>query len=157
MEKAGGADKDVGNIRVALGSFEVPAAVGKPRRDDLLFEADEFGEPAVARNLLDVRPDLVGRRIFARPVVVGLERKLVLTGQNVDKETGKGVVPPGPADFAGLFVNGEINARALQGFGHEQARDARAGDDNPKFPISHQAPSPSSGTCNDNLEIRDTP
>ena len=117
VEKAGGADKDVGNIRVALGSFEVPAAVGKPHRDDLLFEADEFGEPAVTRNLLDVRPDLVGRRIFARPVVVGLERKLVLTGQNVDKETGKGVVPPGPADFTGLFVNGEINARALQGLG----------------------------------------
>src|SRR6266496_2720189 len=28
VEKAGGADEDIGDIRVALGGFEVPAAVG---------------------------------------------------------------------------------------------------------------------------------
>jgi hypothetical protein len=100
MEKASGADEDVGNIRVALGRLEVPTTGSKPRRDDLLIEADEFCELTIARNLLEVGPDLGGRRIFARPIVVGLERKLVLTRQDIDKKTGKGVVPPGPADLA---------------------------------------------------------
>jgi hypothetical protein len=78
VKEAGGADEDVGNIRLASGGIDVPAAVGEPRRDDLLVEADEFGQAAVTRDLFDVGPDLGGRRIFARPVVVGLERKLVL-------------------------------------------------------------------------------
>ena len=97
--------------RVALGRLDVPATVGEPRCDDLLVEADEFGEAAVARDLFDIGPDLGGRRIFARPVVVRLERKFVLTRQDIDKEAGKGVVPPGPADLAGLFIDGEIDAR----------------------------------------------
>ena len=57
--------------------------------------------------------------------------------QDIDEETGKGVVPPGSSDIAGLFVDGEIDPGALQDLGHEQPRHARAGDDNPKFAISH--------------------
>jgi hypothetical protein len=68
-----------------------------------------------------------------------LEWNLVLTGQDIDKKTGKGVVAPGPADFAGLFVDGKIDPGTLQGLGHEQAGDACTGDDNPKFSISHHA------------------
>jgi hypothetical protein len=63
----------------------------------------------------------------------------VLTGQDIDKKTGKGVVAPGPADFASLFVDGEIDPGTLQGLGHEPAGDACTGDDNPKFSISHHA------------------
>jgi hypothetical protein len=37
----------------------------------------------------------------------------------------------------GLFINREIDLGALQRLGHEQPRHARAGDDNPKFAISH--------------------
>ena len=33
----------------------------------------------VARDLFDIGPDLGRRRVLARPVVVGLERELVLT------------------------------------------------------------------------------
>ena len=99
----------------------------------------KFGQTAVARHLLDVGPDLGGRCIFARPVVIGLERKLVLARQDIDKEAGKGVVPPGTADFAGLFVNDETDPGALQCLGHEQPRHPRTGDDNTKILISHPA------------------
>ena len=78
VQKPGGADEDIGNISASLGGLDVPAAVGKPSLDDLLVEADEFGEAAIARDLLDIGPDLGGRRVFARPIVVRLERKLVL-------------------------------------------------------------------------------
>jgi len=100
MEKAGGADEHIRHIGVALGGFEVPASVGKPRCRDLLVEADEFLEAAIVRDLFDVGPDLLGRRIFARPVVVGLERKLVLPRQHIDKEAGKLFVAPGSATSA---------------------------------------------------------
>ena len=103
MEKAGCTDKDVGNLGVALGRLEAPTTVGKPRSDDLLVEADELGQSPVVRNLLDVGPDLGGGRIFARPVVVGLERKLVLTGQDIDKRPGKVLsrqVPPTSLAFS---------------------------------------------------------
>src|SRR5262249_10132940 len=78
-----------------------------------------------------------GRRVFARPIVVGLEGKLVLPRQDIDEEAGKGVVPPSPTDLAGLLIDGEIDPGTLQCFGHEQPRHARAGDDNPEFAISH--------------------
>src|SRR6266851_3797840 len=139
VEKTGRADENIGDIGVALGGLEVPATVGEPRRDDFLVEADEFAEAAVARDLFDVGPDLGRRRIFARPAVVRLEWKLVLARQDIDEKAGKGIVAPGPADLAGLFIDGEINARALQRLGHEQPRHARPGDDNPKSPISHHA------------------
>jgi hypothetical protein len=139
VQKTRRADEDVGDIGVAFGRLEVPTTVGEPRRDDLLLEVDEFGEAAVTRDLLNVGPDLGGRRILARPIVVGLERKLVLTRQDIVEETGKSVVSPGPADIAGLFVDGEIDPGALQRLGHEQPRHARAGDDNPKSSISHYA------------------
>src|SRR5690242_9038276 len=57
VEKAGRADENVCNVRVAFGRLDVPATIGEPRCDDLLFEADEFGEAAVARHLFDVGPD----------------------------------------------------------------------------------------------------
>ena len=78
MEKAGGTDENIHNVRVAPGRLDVPTTVGEPRRDDLLVEADEFGQAAVTRDLFDVGPDLLGRRVFARPVVVRLEWKLLL-------------------------------------------------------------------------------
>jgi hypothetical protein len=137
VQKAGRANENIRNVRVAFGRLDVPATVGEPRRHDLLVEADEFCEAAVARHLLDVGPDFGGRRIFARPVIVWLERKLVLSREDVDKEAGEGIVPPGAPDFAGLFINREIDPGALQRLGHEQPRDARAGDDNPKFAVSH--------------------
>jgi len=119
VEKAGGADEDIGDIGVAIGRLEVPTTLGKPRRDDLLVEVNVFGEAAVACDLLDIGPDLGGRRVLARPVVIGLERKLVLTRQDIDEKTWKGVVAPGPTDIAGLFVDGEIDPGALQHLGHE--------------------------------------
>src|SRR5216683_2414525 len=137
VQKAGGADEKIRNVRVALGGLDVPATAGEPRRDDLLVEANEFGEAAIACDLLDIGPDLGCRRIFARPAVIGLERKLVLTRQHIDEEAWKGVVPPRPADLASLLVYGEIDQGALQRLGHEQTRDARADDHNPKSPISH--------------------
>jgi hypothetical protein len=57
--------------------------------------------------------------------------------EDIDKEAGEGVVPPGAPDLAGLFINCKIDVGALQRLGHEQPRHARAGDDNPKFAISH--------------------
>src|SRR5689334_15545231 len=137
VEKAGRADENIRNIRVAFSRLDVPATVGEPRRHDLLVEADEFCEVAVARHLFDIGPDFGGRRIFARPVVVWLERKLVLAREDVDKEAGEGIVPPGAPNLAGLFINCKIDVGALQRLGHEQPRHARAGDDNPKFTISH--------------------
>jgi len=137
VEKAGRADENIRNVRVAFGRPDVPATVCEPRCDDLFVEADEFGEAAVARDLLDIGPDLGGRRIFARPVVVGLKRKFVLARQDVDKEAGESVVSPGSADLAGLLVDGEIDPGTLQHLGHEQPRHARASDDNAKLAISH--------------------
>src|SRR5207253_9872012 len=54
VEKAGGADENIRDIGVALGGLEVPGTLGEPRRDDFLVEADESGEAAVARDLLDI-------------------------------------------------------------------------------------------------------
>src|SRR5713226_144386 len=65
VEKAGGADEEIGNIALAAGGFDVPAPVAEARGDDLFVEADKAGEAAVARHLLDVGPDLLGRRVFA--------------------------------------------------------------------------------------------
>jgi hypothetical protein len=65
-----------------------------------------------------------------------------LARQDIDEEAGKGVVPPGSADLAGLFVDGEIDPGALQRLGHEQPRHARARNNNPKFSISHPPTSP---------------
>jgi hypothetical protein len=113
VQKTRGADEDVGDIPLALGGIDVPAAIGEPRGDDLLVEADEFGKPAIVRDLFDIGPDLGGGRVFARPAVIGLERKLILTRQDIDEEAGKGVVPPRPADLAGLFIDGEIDTGAL--------------------------------------------
>jgi hypothetical protein len=65
VEKARGTDEDVGNIGVTFGRLKVPTTLGEPRRDDLLVEVDAFGEATVASDLLDVGPDLGGRRILA--------------------------------------------------------------------------------------------
>jgi hypothetical protein len=62
-----------------------------------------------------------------------------LPRQDIDEEAGEGVVPPGPADFAGFLIDHEVDPGTLQRLGHEQPRDAGAGDDNPKFPIRHHA------------------
>ena len=137
VEKPGGADEDVSNIGAALACLDMPPAVGEPSRDDLLVETNEFGEAAIARNLFDIRPDFGGWRVFARPIVVGLERKLVLPRQDIDEETGKCVVPSSPTDLAGLLIDGEIDAGTLQRFGHKQPRHAGADDDNSEFAISH--------------------
>jgi len=139
VQKAGGADENVCGIGTALCGLDMPAAAGKTRGDDLLVKANELGEATVARDLLDIGPDLGRRRIFARPVVIGLKREFVLAREDIDEEAGKGVVPPSPADVAGLFIDREIDPGSLQRLGHEQPRHARAGDDNPKFPISHHA------------------
>jgi hypothetical protein len=136
VEKAGGADEGVRDIRAAPGRLDMPATVGEARGDDLLLEANEFEKAAAARDLPDIGPDLGGRRLFARPAVIGLERELVVPRQDIDEEAGKGVVPPGPAD---PFIGGEVDPRALQRLGHEQPGHARAGDDNPKSPIRRDA------------------
>src|SRR5207344_3430037 len=128
-------------IGVALRRLDVPAPLAKARPYDFLVEADEFGETAVARDLFDVGPDLGRWCVFARPAVVRLERELVLPRQDIDEEPGEGVVPPRPADLAGLFVDGEIDAGAFQRLGHEEPGDAGAGDHNPKSPLTHH-PSP---------------
>src|SRR5262249_40041373 len=78
VEKSGGADEDIRNVGVALCGLDVPATGSGPRCDDLLVEAGEFCDAAVARVLLDVAPDLGARGIFAEPVIVGLERKFIL-------------------------------------------------------------------------------
>src|SRR5258708_26910892 len=65
VEKAGGADEHVCNIRVSPSGFDLPATVRVPRRDDLLVEADEVGETGVARDLLDWVPSLGRERRFA--------------------------------------------------------------------------------------------
>src|ERR671936_1160155 len=105
VQKAGGADEDIRDVRVAVRGLDMPAPIGEPSCDDFLVEADEFGEPAVVRDFLDIGPDLGGRRVFARPAVIGLERKLVLPRQDIDEEAGEGVVAPRSADLAGLFIN----------------------------------------------------
>src|SRR5215469_11254570 len=64
VQKAGSANKNIGNVGVAVRRLDTPAAIGKTRGDDFLVEANEFGEAAVAGDLLDIRPDLGGRCIF---------------------------------------------------------------------------------------------
>src|SRR3984893_15272293 len=54
VEKTRGTEQDVGHIGVTFGRLEVPTTLGEPRRDDLLVEADEIGEAAVACDLLDI-------------------------------------------------------------------------------------------------------
>jgi hypothetical protein len=103
VEKAGGADEDIGDIGAAFGGLDLPAAIGEASRDDLLIEADEFGKAAVARDLLDIGPDLGGGRVFVRPIVVRLERKLVLARQTSTKSPGKALsrqVPPTSPAFS---------------------------------------------------------
>jgi hypothetical protein len=121
LQKAGSANKHVRYVGIAPASFDAPATIGKAGSDNLLVEADEFGQATVASDRLDIRPDLSGRRVFARPIVVRVERKLVLARQDIDKETGKGVVPPSPANLARLFIDGEIDVGAFQHLRHEQA------------------------------------
>jgi hypothetical protein len=57
--------------------------------------------------------------------------------RDIDKEARKGVVPPGPADLAGLLIDREIDPGTLQRFGHEEPRHSRTGNDNPEFSTSH--------------------
>ena len=78
LQKAGGADESIRDIGVALGRLDVPATISELCCDDLLVEADILGQAAVVRDLFNIRPDLSGRSIFARPIVIGLEWKLVL-------------------------------------------------------------------------------
>src|SRR5260370_42663372 len=80
--------------------------------------------PGEARPGIDERavtsyPDFGRRRIFAGPVVVGLEREFVLARQDIDKKAGKRVVPPCAAALARFFVDGEIDLGALQRLGHK--------------------------------------
>jgi len=71
-----------------------------------------------------------------------------LPRQDIDEEPGEGVVAPGPADLAGLFVDREIDAGALQRLGHEEPGDTGADDHNPKSPLSHHAsPDPTTSTA----------
>ena len=79
VQKARRANENVRNVGGALSGLHVPATISEPRRDDLLVETDESGEATIARDHLAIGPDLGRRRIFARPVVVGLEGKLALT------------------------------------------------------------------------------
>jgi hypothetical protein len=136
VQKARSADEDIRCICGPLSGLDLPSTVGEPSRNNLLVEADEFGQAAVPRDFLDVGPDLGCRRIFAGPVIVGLEGKFVLPRQHIDKKAGKGIVPPSATDLAGLLINRKINPGPLQGLGHEQPRHPRARDDNPKFAIS---------------------
>jgi hypothetical protein len=65
-----------------------------------------------------VGPDFCGRRVFARRVIVGLKWELVLARQDVDEEPREDVVPPCPADVAGLRKRRNRCRRAFQRFGH---------------------------------------
>ena len=91
----------------------MPAAAGETRGDDLLVEANKFGETAVAGDLLHIGPDFGRRSIFARPIVIGLKREFILTREDIDEKTREGIVSPGPPDLAGLFVNGEVDTGAF--------------------------------------------
>ena len=142
VQKAGGADEDVSDVAGAARGVDLPAPVAELRCGDFLVEADEIGEAAAARNLGDVGLDFGGWSVFARPVVIWVEWELVLAREHIDEEAGEGVVAPGAADLACLFVDGEVNAGALQGLGHEQAGDARAGDNDAKSRVSHHASLP---------------
>src|SRR4029077_1342452 len=73
------------------------------------------------------------RRELARPPVVRPEWKLVLARRQVDEQARVGVVAPGAADVVGLLVDGEVDPRALELLGHEEAADAGTGDYNPKL------------------------
>ncbi len=137
VEKAGGGDEYVGRVGLARGRSDAPAPVGEARLGDLRLEADELAQPALRRDLLDVGLDLGLGREFARPVVVRLERELVLARQHVDEKARIGVVAPGAADLVRLLVHDEIDTGALQLLGHEQARNARADDNYPERPIRH--------------------
>src|SRR5260370_31316408 len=66
VQKSGSADEDLRNIGVAVGGFDMPPALGETCSDDLLVEADEFGQAAIARDLLDVCPDLGRWRVYLR-------------------------------------------------------------------------------------------
>src|SRR5439155_3044641 len=119
------------------GGLDLPEPIAEFCADDLLVEADKSFEPAVFCDLLDVGPDLLGRGVFARPAVIGLEWKFVLARQDVDKQAGEPVVAPRAADLARLFVDGEIDAGALQRVGHVESGDAGAGDHHPDVALSH--------------------
>jgi hypothetical protein len=65
VQKAGGADEDIGDIGVALRGLDMPATFGEARGSNLLVEADEPGQAAVTSDLLDVGPNL-GRGAYLR-------------------------------------------------------------------------------------------
>ena len=112
VQKAGGSDEDVGDVGLAVRGLNVPAAAAETRGDDLLVEANEFGEATVAGDFLHIGPDLGRRRIFARSTIVRLKRKLVLPREDIDEQVREGIVPPGASDFARLFIDREIDAGA---------------------------------------------
>src|SRR5947209_6840728 len=120
MQKARGADKNVRRVGPSRGGLDLPTTFAEPGGCDLLVEADEIRESTVAGDVFDVGPDLGGRSVFARPVIVGLEGELVLARQHIHKETGECVVPPRTADITSLFVYREIDASAPQRLGHEE-------------------------------------
>jgi len=64
---------------VALGGVDVQRTVGEPRRDNLSLKRMNLVRPRSRATFFDIGPDLGSRRIFARPVVIGVERKFVLT------------------------------------------------------------------------------
>ncbi len=140
-QEAGGDDEEIDPVGLARGRPQLPPSCGgiETRRDDLGIEADMPVPAARARDLFHIGENLRARRVFARPIVIRLEEEFVLPRQHIDEETGVGVVAPGAADLAGLFVDGEFNiAAALQHLGHVEAGHAGADNRNAERAIGHR-------------------
>ena len=114
VQEAGGADEGVGHVVAASGGLDPPPSVGNRAETTSSLKRMNLVQAAVVCDLLDIGVDFLRRRVFARPVVVRLERELVLPRQYVNKQPGKCVVAPGPADLAGFLVDGEIDTGALR-------------------------------------------
>ena len=137
MQKTGGTNEHIGNLGLTVGGLDMPEVIGKPSLGNLGVEADIFAQIPVVGHLFDIGLNFRRRRIGARPIVVGLKWKFILARQNINKQTGIGVVPPGTADLIGFFIDREIDTGFFQFLRHEKPGDAGTGDDNAKRIISH--------------------
>ena len=137
---AGGRDEHFGFELAAAGPHPpAPVGVVPGGAEHLVREADVGPYAEVGGHPSQVLLDLDLRREGAAPVGIGGEGERVEVGGDVAGRAGIGVVPPGAADLAGPFHNGEFilgdtprppgdEAGLLEADGHAEAGEARPHD-----------------------------
>ena len=117
------------------GSSSAASGSDQRRRQHLGAEPDVVAQAEVVGAATEVVEQHVLRREVERPVVALREGVAVDVVRVVDAATRIGVLEPGAADVVVLLEDDEVDAGLLQPVGGEQARHARADDDDAELGV----------------------